>query len=102
MSETRDVAFYIEPPSHHFLNDRLFNVNDGRLNGDNILAPYAYIRDFFIARGIQVHTADFIPQKAGDVRNVYVSMGRLENYQKVAMRRDTVLSAFFAMECPIV
>lgn len=97
-----DLTLYIDPPSHHFLRDQLFNVNDGRLNGDHILAPYVCLRDFFTSRGIQVHTADYMPQEAGNVKNIYVSMGRLQNYQKVAQRRDTVLSAFFALECPIV
>jgi len=102
MSKTSNIALYIDPPSHHFLNDQLFNVNDGRLNGDNILAPYAYVREYFTSRGIPVHTVDYMPQKIGTVQNVYVSMGRLENYRKIAKRSDTILSAFFAMECPIV
>lgn len=102
MSETKNIAIYIEPPSYHFLNDQLFNINDGRLNGDNILVPYAYLKEFFTSRGIPVRTADYMPQETGKTQNIYVSMGRLQNYQKVSQRQDTILSAFFAMECPIV
>lgn len=102
MSETRNIAIYIDPPSYHFLKDQLFNVNDGRLNGDNILVPYACLREFFTSRGIPVHTADYMPGETDNVQNIYVSMGRLQNYQKISHRQDTILSAFFAMECPIV
>lgn len=99
----RKIALYIAPATHHFLGDRLFVLNDGRLNGDRINAPYVHLAKFFAARGIAVHTADFLPGKeTGDVLNVYVSMGMRNHYRKLSRRRDVVLSAFFAMECPIV
>jgi len=97
-----DVALYIDPPSYHFLQDRLFNVGDGRQNGDDVNLPYAYLREVFGSNGIPVRTADFLPKEPGRCRNVYVSMGMLSNYRKLARRGDTILSAFFAMECPIV
>jgi alpha(1,3/1,4) fucosyltransferase len=102
MIKTNQVALYIDPPSHHFLGDRLFEVDDGRLTGDCLNAPYAHLRDYLTARGIPVHTADHLPEHENGGRNVYVSLGILANYRKIARRRDTVLSAFFAMECPIV
>ncbi|MCZ6820783.1 MAG: glycosyltransferase family 10, partial [Calditrichaeota bacterium] len=103
MNKTDKVALYIDPPSYHFLRNQLFNVNDGRLNGDNILAPYAQIKEFFNSNGVTVNTADYLLKTKGDgARNIYVSMGMLSNYLKLAQRKDTVLSAFFAMECPIV
>ena len=37
------VAPYIDPSSHHFLGDRLFIVEDGRLCGDRINAPFAHL-----------------------------------------------------------
>jgi hypothetical protein len=100
--ETQTVALYIDPPSHHFLQDRLFSSDGARYAGDQILAPYTYLRDSCIANGISVHTADYLPPEITNTLNIYVSMGRLQNYQKVAKRSDTILSAFFAMECPIV
>lgn len=96
------VALYIDPPSQHFLNDRLFDVFDNRPNGDRMNVPYARVREFFAAKGIPVHTADHLPRATSSGKNVYVSMGTLDNYRRVAQRPDTVLSAFFAMECPIV
>lgn len=100
--KTHRTALYLDPPSYHFLSDRLFNVNDGRLNGDAMNAPYAHLRDFFALRGIPVRTADYLPERADGVNNIYVSMGNLKGFRKLVRRSDTVLSAFFAMECPIV
>src|SRR5258705_142998 len=102
MNQQSKIALYIDPSSHHFLADKLFIVDDGRLNGDRINAPFAHLRDFFTARGVEVHTADFLPEQPNGTKNIYVSMGMLKNYQHLGQRKDVVLSAFFAMECPIV
>jgi alpha(1,3/1,4) fucosyltransferase len=102
MNAQPNIALYIDPPSHHFLDNRLFIVEDGRLTGDRLHEPYAYLREFFLARGIPVQTADHLPLESNGTRNIYVSMGTLNNYQKLARRSDVVLSALFAMECPIV
>lgn len=102
MKINRQIALYIDPPSHHFLGDRLFDVNSDKLVGDNLLAPYLSLRDYFAARNIEVRTADYMPTTTNGVKNIYVSMGILSNYRRLAGRSDTVLSAYFAMECPIV
>ncbi|HLH74573.1 MAG TPA: glycosyltransferase family 10 [Chloroflexota bacterium] len=97
------VALYIDPPSHHFERDVLFTVNDPRFfNGDSVGAPYVYVRNYFEARGIPVHTADLLPETRDGVRNVYVSFGMLDKYRRLMHRTDTSVSAFFALECPIV
>ena len=104
VADSARVAVYIDPPSHHYLNDRLFVVDDGRPSGDRLLEPYAYLRRRLEERGIPVHTADLMPPEteAGATTNLYFSLGMLGNYRALARRRDTVLSAFFAIECPIV
>jgi hypothetical protein len=96
------VALYIDPPSHHFLEDRLFAVDYARLNGDQLLAPYVALREHFTAQGVDVHTADRLPASPTGNRNIYISMGRIPDWKRFEQRADTVLSAFFAMECPIV
>jgi alpha(1,3/1,4) fucosyltransferase len=97
------VAIFVDPPSHHFLRNKLFEVGEAKLGGDDLLAPYRYVREFFQERGITVQTADFLPSKSNGTKNVYISFGILTNYQRLAKERsDTVLSAYFAMECPIV
>lgn len=97
------ITLFIDPPSHHFLGDRLFNLEDDRPVGDQMNAPYVYLREQFAAAGIEVHTADYLCQTpTSSRRNVYVSMGYLKNFEKIVNRSDTVVSAFFALECPIV
>ncbi|WP_218081751.1 glycosyltransferase family 10 domain-containing protein [Anthocerotibacter panamensis] len=103
MTAPQDIALFIDPISRRFEQDGLFDLNNARLNGDNILAPYVYLRDWFQSRGVAVHTADRL--MAGEcVRacNIYIAMGTLERYQALVQRPDVVLSAFFALECPIV
>jgi hypothetical protein len=103
MSTNPDIALYIDPPSHHFLGDRLFDLESARLNGDNLLAPYIRLRQAAGVAGIEVHTADCLLANGGArTRNLYVSLGRLSDLDRFCRRDDTVLSAFIAMECPIV
>lgn len=102
-STATKVALYLDPFSYHYLRDELFTVNDpAHCNGDSVLAPWAYLRDYFTARGISVHTADYLPAEPSDTRNVYVSFGMLDKYRRFARRADTTVSAYFAVECPIV
>lgn len=58
MGNPRDITLFIDPFSPHFQQDALFSINNDRLSGDDILAPYVYLRDWFVERGIRVHTAD--------------------------------------------
>jgi len=103
MLDPRDVTLFIDPVSHHFQQDALFDLNSARLSGDNILAPYVSLREWFGARGIRVHTADRLLRGEGcGRRNIYVSMGIRDHYRILERRHDVVLSAFFALECPIV
>lgn len=97
------VALYVDPPSAHFLGDRLFDLERARLGGDDLLAPYVRLREVATAAGVAVHTADYLTRNgSGAARNLYVSLGRLDDCERVRQRGDTVLSAFIAMECPIV
>jgi hypothetical protein len=99
---TPQVALYIEPPSPYFLRDALFDVRGAAHAGDQILAPYAHLRASLNSLGIPVHTADYLPEESSGTRNIYVSIGNTANYGRIGTRKDTVLSALFAMECPTV
>ncbi len=102
-SRESGVALYIDPPSQHFLDDRLFRVDGARLNGDNREAEYVYLRKSLAAASIEVHTADFLAVAPFDgTTRLYVSLGSLRHYPIALTRPDTKLSAFFALECPIV
>jgi hypothetical protein len=94
-------AVYIEPPSHHFASDRLFEVDAVPFAGDQIMAPYAHVREVLGQAGIGVHTADLLPPPGSGTRIAYVSIGNLRNYEAVAVRSDVTPSALIAMECPI-
>ncbi len=96
------LAIYIDPPTSHFFQDRLFNPATSALGGDNILAPFLLVKDYFDRLGIPVHTADLIPTEPDDTTKVYVSVGNIADYVRLARRPDVILSAYFAFECPIV
>ncbi|MEO8523273.1 MAG: glycosyltransferase family 10 [Caldimonas sp.] len=104
------VAVYLDPPTHHQFQNRLFDRQSNLYAGDDILAPYVEIRDRLAQRGIEVRTADLLPATADGKRNILISFGTpdrlaadsVRKYAMFARRPDVVLSAFFAMECPIV
>ena len=60
------IELFIEPPSHHFQNDRLFEPNSVPFAGDQLMAPYTHLRDVLDGLGVAVHTADLMPD-AGEV-----------------------------------
>jgi hypothetical protein len=93
---------FIDPPSHHFLQDRLFSNEKTRYAGDNLMAPYAYLRAYLEQQGIEIHTADQLPEQPNSHLNLYVSLGLFRDYEKLARRTDVTLSAFFVFESPIV
>jgi hypothetical protein len=100
---SRDITLFIDPFSRHFVRDRLFDPSIEKFNGDNILAPWLYLRDWFTGRGVEVHTADYLLEgKFCKAKNVFVSFGLRERCQAAARRPDVVLSAFFAFESPTV
>lgn len=102
MTGDSGLAVYIDPPSWHFLDDRLFDPSTNPLSGDDILRPYLALRESFEARGIPLHTADRFDGRETGVVNVYFSIGRTAELRRFRDRDDTVVSTYFAMECPIV
>jgi hypothetical protein len=98
-----DVTLWIDPPSYHCERDRLFDVDGAPNSGDSIHAPYAYLRALLTARGVDVHTADLLDRRALQRgRNLYVSTGITKRFRRLARRGDVIMSAFFALEAPIV
>ncbi|HZR95367.1 MAG TPA: glycosyltransferase family 10 [Gaiellaceae bacterium] len=97
------VKLFIDPLSHHFERDRVFDSGSSPYGGDSILEPYAHTRRVLAEQGIAVHTPDLLESGAvapGDV-NVYVTMGIRDRYRRLRSRPDVVMSAFFVPECPI-
>jgi hypothetical protein len=110
LAGTGDTAVYLDPPTHHQRGDKLFARESNPYAGDDILAPYAAVCDHLTAAGIPVHTADRLPNEPDGKRNLVISFGApdplvtdtLRRYRRLHARPDVVLSAFFAMECPVV
>jgi hypothetical protein len=102
MNSSSPLMIFIDPPSHHFQRDALFDSNNVKLNRDNVLAPYHHVRERFLKSGVPVHTADFLVRgEKRAQRNIYVSTGILSNYRNLIGKKDVVLSAYFAFECPV-
>lgn len=105
-----EIAVYLDPPNHQQFLNRLFDRGSNIYAGDDILAPYAAIRDRLERKGIDVQTADLLPEGSDGRRNVVISFGipdrmavlSVRKYIALSRRADVILSAFFAMECPIV
>jgi hypothetical protein len=110
MSKEEELAVWFDPPTHHLFRDRLFDRESNPYAGDDILAPYVAARDRLAAAGIAVHTADAMPAAPDGRRHLLISFGTPDRlvahstrkYAALARRPDVTLSAFFAMECPIV
>lgn len=103
MLPPRDMTLFIDPFSHHFERDRLFDPATEKFNGEDILAPWLYLRDWFTQRGVAVHTADrLVRGEVHNKKNVFVSFGLRKRCRAVAGRPDVILSAFFAFESPVV
>jgi hypothetical protein len=94
------LELFVEPPSHHFMNDRLFEPNSVPFAGDQLMAPYTRMRDVLVGMGAAVHTADLMPGPGEGGQKLYVSIANLKRYRQIAHRADVTLSAFFATECP--
>src|SRR5262245_2327054 len=105
-----EIAVFLDPANHQMFGDRLFDRSKNLYGGDDILAPYSAVHDRLTRAGVAVRTADFLPAKPDGRRNVVISFGTpdrlvehsVRKYAALASRPDVLLSAFFAMECPIV
>jgi hypothetical protein len=102
MGASGQVALYLDPPSHHFLQNRLFEADERQPTGDRVQEPYAHLKRCFEAKGVAVNTADYLPESIDSNPKIYISLGMLHRYRALSKRPDVTQSAFFAVECPIV
>jgi alpha(1,3/1,4) fucosyltransferase len=100
---SHDLTILIDPFSYQFERDALFRRETDMQNGADILLPWIHLRDWFVARGIPVHTADrYLRGEIQSSRYVYVSFGMLNHYRTIARRPGVIASAFFELESPVV
>ncbi len=104
MARSGSVTLFLDPLSYHLEGDRLFDTANAPTAGERILEPYVHLRTWLAERGVATHTGDLLDR--GDLEpselNLYATMGMRTRYRSLARRADTVLSAFFVNECPIV
>ena len=96
-------AIFIDPSSRDFLQDKLFDGADTRLNRDGTLVPFVKLREDLAAKGIVVHTADKL--RDGSERrklNDYWSLGLIDGYQEFVEDSSVSLRGFILMEPPLV
>ena len=97
-------GIFIDPSYRAFDADKLFDLSDPLLNRDGQLLPFHRMREHFSAKGISVHTADFLfrggacDTQAGD----YYSLGLLDNFERISQEGRARLAAFVIMEPPVV
>ena len=103
MSRAPRLTVYIDPSSEHFLQDRLFDAADPRLNRDGTLLPFVRVREQLAHEGIGVYTADRLRngEHLGDV-NHFWSIGMLDSYRQFVGRSDVSLRGFMLFEPPLV
>lgn len=105
-----NADIYFDPPTAHQFGNKLFDRESNPYAGDDILAPYVAVRDRLAAAGFRVQTADFLPTEISEQKKIVISFGApdrlvshsVRRYRDLSKRPDVVLSAFFAMECPVV
>jgi hypothetical protein len=105
-----DVAVYFDPSNHQQRRNKLFEVESNPFAGDNILAPFVAAHDQLTRLGLPVQTADFLPDRPDGRRHIVISFGApdrlvadsVRRYRALARRQDVTLSAFVALECPVV
>jgi hypothetical protein len=96
-------AVFIDPPSEHYLKDRLFDLSDKHLNRDDTLLPFARLRDTLRQQGVAVRTADYLKSEEGSsLLKHYWSIGILNGYKALIGRHDVRLRGFVLAEPPLV
>lgn len=97
----KDIMVFVDPTSQAYYQDRLFQ-DDPVLNRDNCLSPFHELRNSLSAKGIEVHTADYlVNRQLGAQYNVYCSFGVLNHYKQIARKEDIILGSFYIMEPPV-
>lgn len=94
---------FIDPSYSAYYQNRLFDEQDSTLNRDDTLAPYKRLQDALKRRQCTVHTADYLVNDMSYVQQAdYYSFGILDNYQKLASRKNVRMCSFVIFEPPVV
>ena len=97
-----NATVYIDPSHTVYYDDKLFDINSTALNHSEWLLPFVQLRQATRASGVEIHTADFLPESSMSVRADYYSLGLSEKFNILRQRKDVCLRAFIIMEPPVV
>ncbi|MDD2653617.1 MAG: glycosyltransferase family 10 [Candidatus Omnitrophica bacterium] len=102
MVNVNDIKIFIDPTSKSYYKNRLFDEKNNNLNRDNCLLPFIYLKKFLESKGYSVFTADYLSNGSESEKlNIYISLGVVKNYRKLALKRNVILNSFFIFE-PLV
>lgn len=91
----------LEPSSHHYQEDRLFDIENKHLNRDGTLLPFFRASQEAKKHGHQIHTADMF-KEYGEEKFEYYSLGILGGEKKLAGIQGVNYSGFLIMEPPVI
>ena len=101
LSKTKGAVF-IDPPSNHYYQNKMFDGKDDKLNRDGCLLPYHRLAATLIEQGVQTNTADLLVQRAdGTAQGDYYSFGKLDSFERLK-KQGVSLKGFLLFEPPIV
>lgn len=100
-STPRNIV-YIDPPSDDYLQNRLFDVDNARLNRDGTLLPFVRVRDALMADGTAVFTADRLMESPANAISHYWSFGIMRAPHELPGRQNVRWRGFILAEPPLV
>lgn len=99
--KNRKRFILLEPSSHHYQEDRLFDIENEHLNRDGTLLPFFRAAQEAKKNGHELHTADMF-KTYGEEKPEYYSLGILDGNKKLQGVAGVNYSGFLIMEPPIV
>jgi len=100
----KEKYIYIDPSYSVFEADKLFDLSNPVLNRDDQLLPFYRLRaNIKSYNGAAVRTADYISNGSALKENQceYYSLGLLNKYEQIALKKQANLAAFIIMEPPV-
>jgi hypothetical protein len=98
----KEITVYIDPWDLKLYNNRFFGENGGDNTRVDYLNPFIYLREKCKKNGINLNTADFIPENIVDGRFIYYySFGQIDNLEKLRLRKDIKFCSIYLFEPPI-
>lgn len=98
----KEVMVFVDPSYSVFYDNEMFKA-ESRWNRDGQFAPLIFLREKLAERRIPVNTTDYLlDHRMSGALNVYVSLGIIDNYRKLAEQENVRLQSFYILEPPVV